>query len=66
MKKQKQEQNVIEIKNLCKEYKMYHRKKDRLLEILLPKYQKHSTFKALENFNLELKKGELLFQHLEK
>lgn len=26
-------ENVIEIKNLCKEYKMYHSKKDRLLEI---------------------------------
>ena len=36
-KKNKYEkENVIEIRNLCKEYKMYHRKKDRLLEILLP------------------------------
>ena len=33
----KKNENVIEIRNLCKEYKMYHRKKDRLLEILLPK-----------------------------
>ena len=56
----KKNENVIEIRNLCKEYKMYHRKKDRLLEILLPNYQKHTTFKALENFNLELKKGEIL------
>ena len=53
-------ENVIEIKNLCKKYKMYHRKKDRLLEILLPHYEKYSTFTALENFNLELKKGEIL------
>ena len=54
------EENVIEIKDLCKEYKMYHSKKDRLLEILLPRYQKHSTFTAMEGFNLELKKGEIL------
>lgn len=53
-------ENIIEIKNLCKKYKMYHRKKDRLLEILLPHYEKHATFTALENFNLELKKGEIL------
>jgi len=53
-------ENVIEIKNLCKKYKMYHRKKDRLLEILLPHYEKHSDFTALENFNLTLKKGEIL------
>lgn len=54
------EENVIEIKNLCKEYKMYHSKKDRLLEILLPKYQKHSNFTAMEGFDLKLKKGEIL------
>ena len=54
------EQNVIEIKDLCKEYKMYHRKKDRLLEIILPKYEKHTTFKAMEGFNLNVKKGEIL------
>lgn len=53
-------ENVIEIKDLCKKYKMYHRKKDRLLEIILPNYEKHTTFTALENFNLELKKGEIL------
>lgn len=53
-------ENVIEIKNLCKEYKMYHSKKDRLLEILLPKYEKHTNFTAMEGFNLELKKGEIL------
>ncbi len=57
---EKNNENVIEIKNLCKQYKMYHRKKDRLLEILLPKYEKHSTFTAMEGFDLELKKGEIL------
>ncbi|MBR1540669.1 MAG: ABC transporter ATP-binding protein [Clostridia bacterium] len=54
------QETVLEIKNLCKEYKMYKRKKDRLLEIILPHYQKHSTFTALQDFNLELKKGEIL------
>lgn len=54
------EDTVIKITNLCKEYKMYHRKKDKMLEILLPKYEKHGTFKAIDNLNLELKKGEIL------
>lgn len=53
-------ENVIEIKDLCKKYKMYHSKKDRLLEIVLPNYEKHDTFTAMEGFNLELKKGEIL------
>jgi teichoic acid transport system ATP-binding protein len=53
-------ENIIEIKNLCKQYKMYHSKIDRLLEILLPKYQNHTEFTAMQDFNLELKKGEIL------
>ena len=53
-------ETVIKITNLNKEYKMFARKKDRLLETVLPKYEKHSTFKALKDFNLELKKGEVL------
>ncbi len=51
---------VIKISNLIKEYKMYSRKKDRLFEAILPFYKKHSTFKALDNLNLEIKKGEVL------
>lgn len=51
---------VIKITNLVKEYKMYDRKKDRLFEAIIPGYEKHSTFKALDNLNLELKKGEVL------
>lgn len=53
-------ENIIEIRNLTKEYKMFPRKKDRLLEALIPGYNKHDVFKALDNFNLELKKGEAL------
>ncbi len=51
---------VIKITNLVKEYKMYKSKKDRLFETILPGYEKHSTFKALDNLNLELRKGEVL------
>ena len=51
---------VIKITNLVKEYKMYSNKKDRLLEVVLPKYQKHSTFRAMNNLNLEIRKGEVL------
>jgi len=53
-------EHVIKINNLNKEYKMFHRRMDRLVEALIPRYQKHSTFKALQDFNLELKKGEVL------
>lgn len=56
----KQEENVIEIENLTKSYKMYNSKRARLLEAILPKYQKHTEFKALNNLNLTVKKGEIL------
>ena len=51
---------AIKIENLTKEYKMYDKKIYRLLEILLPKYQKHKAFKAVDNMNLEIEKGEIL------
>ena len=51
---------MIEIKNLSKEYKMYPTKKDRLIEAILPGVQRHSTFRALDNLNLEVKKGEIV------
>ena len=51
---------VIKITDLVKEYKMYTNKKDRLLEALLPNYKKHSNFKAMDNLNLEIRKGEVL------
>ena len=51
---------VIKITNLVKEYKMYSRKKDRLLEAIIPGYQKHIKFKAMDSLNLEIKKGEVL------
>ena len=54
------EEPVIKISNLVKEYKMYARKKDRLLETVLPGYNKHTTFRAMDDLSLELRKGEIL------
>lgn len=51
---------VIKISNLVKEYKMYSNKKDRLLEAVIPGYKKHSTFRAMDNLDLEIRKGEVL------
>ena len=59
-KNQSPSDNIIEIKNLNKEYKMFARKKDRLIETVFPFIHKHSTFKAMDNLNLEVKKGEVL------
>ncbi len=51
---------VISIKNLNKEYKMYNRKLDRLIESVIPSIHRHSTFKAIDDLNLEVKKGEVV------
>lgn len=51
---------VIKIENLNKEYKMFASKKDRLLETIIPGYSKHGVFKALDDFSIEIKKGEVL------
>ena len=54
------EETVIKIENLVKDYKMFARKKDRLLEAIFPNSNRHSVFKAMDNFNLEIKKGDIL------
>ena len=51
---------VIKITDLVKEYKMYARKKDRLLEAIIPNYHRHTKFRAMDNLNLEIKRGEAL------
>lgn len=51
---------IIDIKNLNKEYKMYKKKLDRLIETILPRAYRHSTFKAIDNLNLEVNKGEVV------
>lgn len=60
MSKEKMDKTIITIENLNKEYKVYARKKDRLLETILPVYEKHGVFKAMSNLNLEVKQGEIL------
>ena len=53
--------SVIKINNLSKEYKMFARKKDRLLQTIFHnKYKRYGTFKALDDLNLEIKKGEVV------
>ena len=52
--------NEKKLENLCKNYKMFARKKDRMLETMFPMVEKHGVFKAMENLNLEVKKGEVL------
>ena len=60
-KQQKEnKETVVEIKNLTKKYKMYPTKKDRLIEAVFPGIKRHDTFCALEDFKLEVKKGEIL------
>lgn len=54
------EKAVVKINNLVKEYKMFTRKKDRLLEALFPFYENHQMFKAMDNLNLEINKGEVV------
>jgi len=51
---------VIEIKDLIKDYKMFNRKQDRLIEVICPFIKRHSNFRAMDNLNLEIKKGEVL------
>lgn len=55
-----EEKPVVKIDNLVKEYKMFIRKKDRLLETLFPFYEKHQIFRAMDNLNLEINKGEVV------
>ncbi len=51
---------AVKIDHLYKNYKMFARKKDRLLETVFPMYQRHSEFSAINDLNLEIKKGEVL------
>ena len=39
---------------------MFDRKKDRLIEAAIPGIKRHRTFKAIDNLNLEIRKGEVL------
>lgn len=57
---EKDSDTVIKIEHLYKNYKMFARKKDRLFETILPKYERHAEFSAIKDLNLEIKKGEVL------
>lgn len=56
------QEKVIELKNISKVYKLYKNKRDRLKEALFffSKKKYHNDFYALDNINLEVKKGEIL------
>ena len=51
---------VIKIENLVKDYKMFNRKQDRLIEVFFPMVKKHTKFRAMNQLNLEIKKGEVI------
>lgn len=51
---------VLNIDGLTKGYKMFARKKDRMLETLFPAIERHGVFEAMHDFNLEVRKGEVL------
>jgi len=58
--KSKYKGNENEFTCLVKEYKMFARKKDRIIETIMPSCKKHGTFKAIDELNLTIKKGESL------
>lgn len=51
---------VLKIQGLSKDYKMFARKRDRIIETLFPSIQKHGKFEAMHDLNLEVRKGEVL------
>ena len=53
-------ETVLKIEGLSKDYKMFARKKDRIIETLFPGVERHGVFEAMHDFNLEVKKGEVL------
>ena len=56
-----EETNVaIEIKGLYKNYKMFNRKRDRLVETIIPGINRHSDFSAIKDFNLTINKGDAI------
>lgn len=59
-KNEKSSEVVLKIEGLSKGYKMFARKKDRIIETLFPAIERHGVFEAMHNFNLEVKKGEVL------
>mgnify|MGYP005770545053 FL=1 len=50
---------ALKIEHLSKSYKMFHRKKDRIIETIFPAVQRHGVFEAMHDFNLEVRRGEV-------
>ena len=50
----------IIIENLNKEYKLYPRKVNRLIELIFPWFNIHKSFRAIDSLNLEVNQGEVL------
>lgn len=51
---------AVKIEGLCKNYKMFARKRDRIIETIFPAVERHGVFSAMQDFNLEVRKGEVL------
>ena len=51
---------ALKIEHLSKSYKMFHRKKDRIIETIFPAVQRHGVFEAMHDFNLEVRRVEVL------
>ena len=60
MEEKKDEEITIEIKSLVKEYKMFNGRKDRIIEAIFPRAQRHASFKAVNNMDLTVRRGEVL------
>ena len=60
MEDNNKEEIAIEIKSLVKEYKMFNGRRDRLIETLFPSIKRHTSFIAVNNLNLTVKRGEVL------
>lgn len=51
-------ESVIRLNKISKDFYIYDKPLDRLLENFLPNSKRHKKFKALSNINFEIKKGE--------
>ena len=56
----KENEIAIKITGLCKNYKMFNRKWDRLIETIIPGIKRHSEFSAIKDLDLTIKKGEAI------
>lgn len=55
-----EENYIIEINNLTKNYKMYNHKRDRIIETLTMSNNRHHIYTAIDQLNLKIKQGEVV------